>query len=150
VSSTLFSIVIFLHRQIDSHWAFPFSLSYRFPPPAKASLPPIPTAAALPSSGSAASPSSHYNPASLPPVPNLPSRPSADQYVIPEGGWASVAEAEEAFTYLLKKSNIDVDSTWDQVMRAIITDPLYKSLNSLAAKKAVFTKVRSVFQLKGR
>lgn len=74
-------------------------------------------------------------------IPAAPARP-VDRYVIPEGGWRTLEEAEEAFAYLLKKNNVDMNATWDQTMRAVITDPLYKSLHTLAEKKAVFTKVR--------
>lgn len=44
--------------------------------------------------------------------------------------------------HLLRKAGVDADWTWDQTMRTIITDPLYKALNSLAEKKATWQKVR--------
>lgn len=44
--------------------------------------------------------------------------------------------------YLLRKAGVDATWTWDQTMRAIITDPLYKALNSLAEKKTAWQKVR--------
>lgn len=65
-----------------------------------------------------------------------------DLYVIPDKGWQTLEQAEEAFEYLLKKSNVEASWTWDVAMRAIITDPLYKSLHTLAEKKAVFNRVR--------
>ncbi|KAL7414712.1 hypothetical protein BDY24DRAFT_15127 [Mrakia frigida] len=72
---------------------------------------------------------------------SLPTAPKPqDQYVIPEGGWRTKFQAEQAFMYLLNKQKVDPAWTWDQTMRAIITDPLYKSFPSLAEKKAVFTK----------
>ena len=43
--------------------------------------------------------------------------------------------------HLLRKAGIDADWSWDQTMRAIITDPLYKALNTLAEKKAAWQKV---------
>ncbi len=52
-------------------------------------------------------------------------------------------EGEKAFVHLLRKAGVDGNWTWDQTMRAIITDPLYKALNTLAEKKAAWQKVRS-------
>ncbi|ETW78861.1 hypothetical protein HETIRDRAFT_435469 [Heterobasidion irregulare TC 32-1] len=71
----------------------------------------------------------------LPPRPNLPDEPT-----IPHNGFVTVEEGEKAFTYLLRKAGIDANWTWDQTMRAIITDPLYKALNTLAEKKAAWQK----------
>jgi hypothetical protein len=73
----------------------------------------------------------------------LPSRPNLpDDPVIPVNGFATHDEAEKAFIHLLKKAGIDPTWTWDRTMRAIITDPLYKSLGTLAEKKAAWQKVR--------
>lgn len=72
----------------------------------------------------------------LPARPNLPDDP-----VIPHNGFSTLEEGEKAFTHLLRKAGVDANWTWDQTMRAIITDPLYKALNSLAEKKSVFEKV---------
>ncbi|OJT09834.1 Pre-mRNA-processing protein prp40 [Trametes pubescens] len=71
----------------------------------------------------------------LPARPNLPDDP-----VIPHNGFATVEEGEKAFTHLLRKAGIDGNWTWDMTMRAIITDPLYKALNTLAEKKATWQK----------
>ena len=60
---------------------------------------------------------------------------------MPPGGFPSVEKAEEGFVYLLKREKIDEKWTWDQTMRKIIMDPLYKALDTLAHKKAVFEKV---------
>jgi pre-mRNA-processing factor 40 len=65
-----------------------------------------------------------------------------DRYVIPDKGWQTLEQAEEAFEYLLQKANVEASWTWDVAMRAIITDPLYKSLHTLAEKKVVFNRVR--------
>lgn len=73
----------------------------------------------------------------LPTRPNLPDDP-----VIPHNGFATFEEGEKAFMHLLRKAGVDPTWTWEQTMRAIITDPLYKALNSLAEKKATFQKVR--------
>ncbi|CCL99684.1 uncharacterized protein FIBRA_01705 [Fibroporia radiculosa] len=71
----------------------------------------------------------------LPARPNLPDDP-----VIPHNGFVTVEEGEKAFMHLLRKAGVDMDWTWDQTMRAIITDPLYKALNTLAEKKAAWQK----------
>ncbi|KAJ3522006.1 hypothetical protein NMY22_g12072 [Coprinellus aureogranulatus] len=60
--------------------------------------------------------------------------------VIPHNGFATIEEGEKAFTHLLRKAGVDANWTWDQTMRAIITDPLYKALNTLAEKKACWEK----------
>ncbi|KAG9223804.1 hypothetical protein CCMSSC00406_0004855 [Pleurotus cornucopiae] len=71
----------------------------------------------------------------LPVRPNLPDDP-----VIPHNGFATVEEGQKAFTHLLRKGGVDAGWTWDQTMRAIITDPLYKALNTLAERKACWQK----------
>ena len=77
-------------------------------------------------------------PSALPARPNPPDEPT-----IPHNGFATFEEGEKAFIYLLRKAGVDATWTWDQTMRAIITDPLYKALNSLAEKKATWQKVGS-------
>ncbi|KAI1796601.1 hypothetical protein LXA43DRAFT_969682 [Ganoderma leucocontextum] len=71
----------------------------------------------------------------LPARPNLPDDP-----VIPHNGFVTVEEGEKAFVHLLRKAGVDANWTWDQTMRTIITDPLYKALNTLAEKKAAWQK----------
>ncbi|KAI0047224.1 hypothetical protein FA95DRAFT_1519206 [Auriscalpium vulgare] len=71
----------------------------------------------------------------LPARPNLPDEPT-----IPHNGFATVEEGEKAFMFLLRKAGVDANWTWDQTMRAIITDPLYKALNTLGEKKAAWQK----------
>ena len=72
----------------------------------------------------------------------LPARHTLpDEPVIPHNGFQSPEEAEKAFQFLLRKAGVDANWTWDQTMRAIITDPLYKALNTLAEKKAAWQKV---------
>ena len=64
-----------------------------------------------------------------------------DDPIIPAAGFATPEEAEKAFVHLLKKAGVDATWTWDRTMRAIITDPLYKALGTLAEKKAAWEKV---------
>lgn len=81
----------------------------------------------------------------LPARPNLPEDP-----VIPHNGFATVEEGEKAFMHLLRKAGVDANWTWDQTMRAIITDPLYKALNTLAEKKTAWQKVSDVLILSSK
>ena len=48
---------------------------------------------------------------------------------------------EQAFFHLVGKANIYANWTWDQTVRATITDPLYKASNTFAEKNAVWQKV---------
>ncbi|KAH7927890.1 hypothetical protein BV22DRAFT_1031361 [Leucogyrophana mollusca] len=79
----------------------------------------------------------------LPARPNLPEDP-----VIPHNGFLTVEEGEKAFMHLLRKAGVDADWSWDQTMRTIITDPLYKALNTLAEKKAAWQKFTEALQAK--
>lgn len=47
-------------------------------------------------------------------------------------------EAERAFIGLLNKTKVDSTWTWEQTMRAIINNPLYRALKTLPERKAVF------------
>ncbi|KAJ9120055.1 hypothetical protein QFC22_002952 [Naganishia vaughanmartiniae] len=60
--------------------------------------------------------------------------------VVPPGGFHNQVEAEQAFVYLLKKTRVDQTWSWDMTIRKIITEPLYKSLKTLAEKKDVWQK----------
>ncbi|EDR14046.1 uncharacterized protein LACBIDRAFT_151359, partial [Laccaria bicolor S238N-H82] len=83
----------------------------------------------------------HISALPLAPSSILPARPNLpDDPVIPHNGFLTVEEGEKAFTHLLRKAGVDANWTWDQTMRAIITDPLYKALNTLAEKKACWEK----------
>ena len=52
--------------------------------------------------------------------------------------YATQEEAEAAFHSLLQRKNVNASSTWEQTLREIITEPLYKALRTLAERKAVF------------
>ncbi|EPQ56799.1 hypothetical protein GLOTRDRAFT_105293 [Gloeophyllum trabeum ATCC 11539] len=82
-------------------------------------------------------------PSALPARPNLPEDP-----VIPHNGFATYEEGEKAFMHLLRKAGVDANWTWDQTMRTIITDPLYKALNTLAEKKAAWQKYTDALRAK--
>ncbi|KAJ7625510.1 hypothetical protein FB45DRAFT_67442 [Roridomyces roridus] len=79
----------------------------------------------------------------LPTRPNLPDDP-----VIPHNGFSTLEEGEKAFFHLLRKAGVDHTWAWDQTMRAIITDPLYRALNSLAEKKAAYQKYTTNLKIK--
>ncbi|KIJ20730.1 hypothetical protein PAXINDRAFT_57698, partial [Paxillus involutus ATCC 200175] len=79
----------------------------------------------------------------LPARPNLPDDP-----LIPHNGFTTFEESEKAFMHLLRKAGVDADWSWDQTMRAIITDPLYKALNTLAEKKAAWQKFTDALRAK--
>ncbi|KAJ7446723.1 hypothetical protein FB451DRAFT_1188580 [Mycena latifolia] len=85
-----------------------------------------------------------FTPTSIIPArPNLPDDP-----VIPHNGFATVEEGEKAFMHLLRKAGVDPTWTWEKTMRAIITDPLYKALNTLAEKKATYQKYTTNLKIK--
>lgn len=127
------------------------TLTRHYPSPATPAL--LPAPAAVPQPGalvplgtdalpeqmmSQSLPNIHQaTPSALPARPNLPDEPT-----IPHNGFATFEEGEKAFMFLLRKAGVDATWTWDQTMRAIITDPLYKALNSLAEKKATWQKAR--------
>jgi FF domain len=82
-------------------------------------------------------------PAFQTPTLQVPARPlNPDEPVVPTNGFSTHEEAEKAFWYLLKKTAVTPDSTWENTIRAIITDPLYKSFNSMAERKESWQKVR--------
>ncbi|KZV94551.1 hypothetical protein EXIGLDRAFT_736585 [Exidia glandulosa HHB12029] len=101
-------------------------------PPTPVPIPEQSTALVTPQTAAAARAGAN---GTLPPRPNLPEDP-----VIPHNGFATHDEAEKAFWHLLRKAGVDPNWTWDQTMRAIITDPLYKSFNSLAERKTSWQK----------
>ncbi|WFD00499.1 U1 snRNP protein [Malassezia yamatoensis] len=49
-------------------------------------------------------------------------------------------DAELAFMKLLQEKGIDEHSTWEQAIREIVMDPMYKAFKTLAERKAAFTK----------
>lgn len=131
-SARAISFLICAHRPPIPRPAGPnFVAGSLVPTPAPGILPPNPALAA------AAARLPITTASALPARPNLPDDP-----VIPINGFATHDEAEKAFVHLLKKAGVDPTWTWDATMRAIITDPLYKALGTLAEKKAAWQKVR--------
>lgn len=51
---------------------------------------------------------------------------------------AAMASPHEAFKHLLRSKGVTKAWTWEQTMRQIVTEPLYKTLKSLSERKAVF------------
>ncbi|KAF7327836.1 hypothetical protein MKEN_00363400 [Mycena kentingensis (nom. inval.)] len=91
----------------------------------------------------------HTGGAPFAPTPALPSRPNLpDDPIVPHNGFNNFEEGEKAFIHLLRKAGVDPTWTWEKTMRAIITDPLYRALNSLAEKKATFQKYTTELQAK--
>jgi pre-mRNA-processing factor 40 len=81
---------------------------------------------------------------SFPPPMQIPVRPTnPDEPVVPTNGFSTHEDAEKAFWYLLKKNSVAPDSTWEDTIRGIITDPLYRAFNSMAERKESWQKVRT-------
>ncbi|KAJ2908474.1 U1 snRNP protein, partial [Coemansia aciculifera] len=76
-----------------------------------------------------------------PPVPPVAAlgrqRPSR------RGEYRTHEEAEEAFLNLLSLHKVGSDWTWEQTLRAIVSDPDYRSLNTLQERKEAFHKYTS-------
>ncbi|OCF44951.1 pre-mRNA-processing factor 40 [Kwoniella heveanensis CBS 569] len=89
--------------------------------------------------GASASPSTQAG-SETPAQVQKPVIPPHEVITMPPGGFHNHAQAEEGFIYLLKREGVNETWTWDQTMRKIIMDPLYKALDTLAEKKAAFEK----------
>lgn len=57
-----------------------------------------------------------------------------------EPEYSSLEEAESAFMKMLKRHNVQADSTWEQTMRTVIKDPQYRALKDPRDRKAAFEK----------
>lgn len=55
-----------------------------------------------------------------------------------EPDYSSLEEAEAAFMKLMKRAGVETDWTWDQAMRATITDPQYRSVKDARDRKLAF------------
>lgn len=93
-----------------------------------------------PSAASGSGTPLNYSSASAPNA-RLPTRPTNTSSTVADVDFRGDKEgAEAAFIQLLENTRVDVDWTWETTMRAIITDPLYKALKSIAERKAAFAK----------
>lgn len=81
---------------------------------------------------------------------STPTQKPVERIFMPPGGFVDHDRAVAAFIHLLKREGIDETWTWDQTMRKIIMDPLYKALDTLAEKKKAFEKVSYPRCYKGR
>ncbi|KAF9934417.1 hypothetical protein FBU30_002241 [Linnemannia zychae] len=52
--------------------------------------------------------------------------------------FATKQEAEDAFKGLLKETGVTSTWTWEQTMRAVVTNPMYRALKTTAERKAAF------------
>ncbi|KAK5821650.1 hypothetical protein F5H01DRAFT_290377 [Linnemannia elongata] len=52
--------------------------------------------------------------------------------------FATRQEAEEAFKGLLKETGVTSTWTWEQTMRAVVTNPMYRALKTTAERKTAF------------
>ncbi|KAG0315760.1 hypothetical protein BGZ97_007870, partial [Linnemannia gamsii] len=52
--------------------------------------------------------------------------------------FATRQEAEEAFKGLLKETGVTSAWTWEQTMRAVVTNPMYRALKTTAERKTAF------------
>ncbi|KAF9908607.1 hypothetical protein BX616_000076 [Lobosporangium transversale] len=52
--------------------------------------------------------------------------------------FATKEEAEEAFKNMLKETGVTSTWTWEQTMRAVVTNPMYRALKTTAERKAAF------------
>ena len=62
--------------------------------------------------------------------------PSTVKEAVPD--YSSFEEAEAAFKKLLRRANVHPDWTWEQTMRATISDPQYRALKDPKDRKAAF------------
>ncbi|KAL7421468.1 U1 snRNP protein [Cryptotrichosporon argae] len=111
----------------------------RSPSPAPAASP-SPEPEYLRQSANPSTALTRYRSPSRSPEPAAPAAVPERVITMPPGGFRNHEDAEEGFMYLLKREGIDETATWDQTMRKIVLDPLYKALDTMAQKKAAFEK----------
>ncbi|KAH8549722.1 hypothetical protein BGW37DRAFT_428559 [Umbelopsis sp. PMI_123] len=76
-------------------------------------------------------------PVAVTPQVNIPHpKPQITQPTVLE--FATKEQAEAAFIDLLRKTGVKSDWTWEQTMRSIITQPVYRALKTLAERKSAF------------
>lgn len=107
-----------------------------FASPAGAAGPPggaTPSAGGSPAVGGGAAPTFGQAPAAV--ATPAPAAAPAPQ---PFFAFSTQEEAENAFMQLLRDKGVRADWTWEQTIRAIVTEPLYKVFKTLAERKAVW------------
>ncbi|KAI9502741.1 U1 snRNP protein [Coemansia spiralis] len=72
------------------------------------------------------------------PPPGALEAPARVQTQKPE--YKTPEEAEHAFISMLKAHKVGSDWTWEQTLRAVVNDPTYRALKSLAERKDAFHK----------
>jgi len=77
------------------------------------------------------------SPVAIAPPVNIPTpKPKMPQPIVME--FATKEQAEAAFIDLLRKTGVKSNWTWEQTMRSIITQPLYRALKTLSERKSAF------------
>ncbi|KAL9932969.1 hypothetical protein V8E36_008224 [Tilletia maclaganii] len=106
------------------------------PPPGAAPgpPPPLPPGPPPPPTG----PSLHQIPSrsALPPPPSG----GPGNSIASDEAFSSKDEAERAFIDLLRQKGVTVKWTWEDTIRHIVTEPMYKALKTLSERKAAFGK----------
>ncbi|KAF9157388.1 PRP40 pre-mRNA processing factor 40 [Actinomortierella ambigua] len=73
------------------------------------------------------------------PIPQRPSKqPTTTNVVNQAPEFESKEEAEKAFMKMLKDTGVTSTWTWEQTMRAVVTDPMYRALKTIVERKAAF------------
>ncbi|KAI8346809.1 hypothetical protein B0O80DRAFT_222600 [Mortierella sp. GBAus27b] len=63
---------------------------------------------------------------------------SRDRNVDETPEFATKEEAEEAFKNLLRETGVTSTWTWEQTMRAVVSNPMYRALKTVAERKSAF------------
>ncbi|KAJ3286015.1 hypothetical protein HDU79_006884 [Rhizoclosmatium sp. JEL0117] len=76
----------------------------------------------------------------MPPTPADPAPlvPVSSNVVVIPVNFDSREEAEKAFKQMLEEADIGLDWTWEQTMRKVINNPMYRCLKTLTERKQAF------------
>ncbi|KAJ3236316.1 hypothetical protein HDU81_010905 [Chytriomyces hyalinus] len=74
----------------------------------------------------------------LPQMDTIPHVPSTAAAAHVQMNFETKEEAEVAFKEMLEAAGVGIDWTWEQTMRHVINKPMYRSLKTLAERKAAF------------
>ncbi|PLW16854.1 hypothetical protein PCANC_09451 [Puccinia coronata f. sp. avenae] len=152
----------------ETTWTLPEAVREAIEKAAASAPPPTPPAPSQPTSSAPGPPPAPMHPTFVPasnpaptatpvtpalpptavaPTTNLPPRPVTsilhsapvtNHAPVPMPDFKTPEEAERAFVGLLRLKGVTPSWTWEQTMRDIITEPLYKALDTLAARKAAW------------